>query len=716
MFIASLENMPGRVDTPVDAGIKVSSVEFIPDILDIRYRENNRAAPPVVPCYPPSDEDGPTDFDFEIYASNSMANYEPPPPPSIPFSAPFEDYYGEAIGVDYISREEQPANSLLRFLDSLNAKKVEEGGKKTKKHLFSSSSMDMTEKHIAEGIDGRQNTQENNSGSGCSNISTYVKANSEENASSPSIRAIEEITEQPSISTAMSETNSTDGRSLIVEDSPHPGSPTVVATKIKSQASGRSPLSQTIVQEQPRDSKRSDDLKRRTSSLLTVEEAQVKDNSPSGIHTESRSSAIFSDAETPTLPQDKSSERSKGNLRQARDNRALIESKSWENAEVPDDMHLEHVDGVASVDMEKESLTSTQAMVSFKETLQPMSQFYVPQEGDLVLGAVTLINDQKVDLEIGAELSALMPLRDLQPLLQHTGSMYFEISNEDGLSVPLGESLLVKDDALSSCSCSGMVDIGTIVVAEVIGKTIIDGRAILSCKSAAQKLAWHRIDQLMRLGEAVQMKITQWNEGGLLGSFEGVRAFIPRSELLQKMESTAVLRNYVGKTLSVAVVQTDRQTSNIIASEVKAWMSKNLQLGTVHIVTVTRVHTYGMQVEIDNTRIRGFVHKTNFSKEYVSSAANYFAEGDKARVMLIKGRDPTKVSFSLADLEKENGLLLRDKEQVFRDAEEMGSRYRERLSEQEKLLYGVAGSEMRLDYCDSEVANLAWLHIQNAVL
>ncbi|MCO5597900.1 hypothetical protein L7F22_051985 [Adiantum nelumboides] len=145
--------------------------------------------------------------------------------------------------------------------------------------------------------------------------------------------------------------------------------------------------------------------------------------------------------------------------------------------------------------------------------------------------------------------------------------------------------------------------------------------------------------QLMRLNEAVNIKIMQWNEGGLLGAFEGVRVFIHKTELLQRLERTALLRNYVGRTLSVAVVQNDKETSNIIASEVKAWMCKNLQLGTVHDVTVTKVHTYGMQVEIDNTKIRGFVHKT-------SAATNYFVVGDKARVMLIKGRDPLSASLT----------------------------------------------------------------------
>ncbi|MCO5583673.1 hypothetical protein L7F22_037586 [Adiantum nelumboides] len=564
--------------------------------------------------------------------------------------------------------------------------------------------------------------------------------------------SMKEVSEQPSTA---------DGSNSSAHIMQH-GKPFVVAASDESQGTCRSASFQDVLLEHRKDGRSSGDL----STFGSVDKTQVKDSSEFVKHAESGSSSSVSPWTRLRDAHHKSTQQIKGNLRQAGDSHTMNEIRLLENVDMPES-RVNEVHEVASADTRGESL----ALESPKERLS-ISQFYVPQKGDLVLGAVTFINDQKVDLEIGAELSALMPLRDLQPLLQHDDSLFFEVSSEGTCSVPFGESLLLKGkSALNNSFENGVFVTGTILVAEVIGKTIIDGRAILSCKSAAHKFAWHRIDQpvgkgfaspsvgqlisgaqrqlgaagvmldsrgcagvllawtmcggltaaamscsiteqqLMRLNEAVNVKIMQWNEGGLLGAFEGVRVFIPKTELLQRLESTALLRNYVGRTLSVAVVQNDRETSNIIASEVKAWMCKNLQLGTVHDVTVTKVHTYGMQVEIDNTKIRGFVHKTNFSKEYVSSATNYFVVGDKARVMLIKGRDPTKVSFSLADLEKENGLLLRDKELVFRDAEDMGRRYRERFLEQERMLYAVAVNDTRLDQQGVEIANVAWLHL-----
>lgn len=738
MWVMVIENFPGRVDTTVDVGVKVSNLEFFPDILDIRYRENNRAAPPVTPYYPPSDGNGPTELDFEIYASNSMENYEPPPPLCIPFGFPFEDYYDEAIGVDYISKEEKPASSLLQFLDSLNAKKAEEGGNSTKSPLFAQSPRTAVE--TAEEELGFPLSMSQYRGDG--GVDRGTDGEARVNASRPmdfnlSSPEAEENSDQSVLSSnrAMEESKPWNAQSNTALDSQHALSSTI---SMRIENSGKHSFSQARTQ--PMESTRSfllqngsqEELKGSNTPSVSnevIDEARVEDeplysqSSPAKENVGDaspapsiRPSQITEDAHISKLLQGNSGQE----RLEKRFDEGVSQSKSGQNArqnvwtaETPE-LHVNQMHEVASAKVESLTHPATAALVQNSiRDITGKSRYYEPREGDLILGAVMFMNDQKVDLEIGAELSALMPLRDLQPRSQNVEKMFFEIpSSEDSFNVPLGASLLVTDKMdFDGPPGNGAVDIGTVVLAEVTGRTIIDGRAILSCKSPAQRLAWCRLEQLMRLGEAVQLEIVQWNEGGLLGYFEGVRAFLPKSELVQRPESTSVLKSYVGSTLSVAVLQTDRQKSNVIMSEVRAWMSKNLQLGTVHDVTVTRVHSYGMQVEINNTKIRGFVHKTNFSNEYVNSVSNYFAAGDKARVMLIKGRNPGQISFSLADLEKENGLLLQNKEQVFQDAEEMGRRFRERFSEEERQLFGVAANETSLDYQGPEIANLAWLHL-----
>ncbi|KAH7428577.1 hypothetical protein KP509_09G007500 [Ceratopteris richardii] len=651
--VMSFESIHDSVETHVDAGIKLSNIDSNPDILDIQYRENNRAAPPIVPLYPSSDGDnGATEFDFEIYAFNSMENYEPPPQHPAPFSYPFEDYYGEAVGVDYISKEERPASSLLRFLNTLNENEKEKNGDNANEPAFPSSvsNLDKTDKgkahKIYKVIDGWNVQQTMDDGSPIK-LSSRLETNASRGTFSPSTSITDVSGEQPSVLPSIShDINSVDGQRSndqrdFIDDSLHTASPRVIPTT-ETRDSDVSPFSAPVLARNPYAGLNES----RKAALLDItskdgdEQMKVIESYQAGNDQQSKciaSTMQGKEFSSPiNIPVSAFSQHVKKVSKENLTNRGSVltsnESDIREDIDTSD-KSVDHILESPSVDTRRKIFSSAQALRSSTRA-SSISQFYIPQEGDLVVGAVTFINDQKVDLEIGAELCALMPLKDLHSLFQHGDSTLIEISGENCLNVPLGESFIMKeDDIVDHVFCNSKIDVGTVILAEVIGKTIIDGRAILSCKSYAQKLAWHRINQLMQLGETIQIKITQWNQGGLLGYFEGVRAFIPISELLKRLESFAFLRDYVGRTLTVAVVKADKQRSNIIASEVQAW--------------------------------------------------------------------------------KENGLLLRDKEQVFRDADEMGRRFIEGLSEKERKLFSVRASGSTYNYTVPDIANLAWLYNQD---
>ncbi|MCO5605308.1 hypothetical protein L7F22_059490, partial [Adiantum nelumboides] len=93
-------------------------------------------------------------------------------------------------------------------------------------------------------------------------------------------------------------------------------------------------------------------------------------------------------------------------------------------------------------------------------------------------------------------------------------------------------------------------------------------------------------------------------------------------------------------------------------------MSTNLLLGSVHDILVTKIFPYGMQVEILDTRIRGFVHITNVTRGFCTSMYTFFTEDEVTRAMVIKGRKSGQLSFSIEALEPpdEEGLILRNKE------------------------------------------------------
>lgn len=350
------------------------------------------------------------------------------------------------------------------------------------------------------------------------------------------------------------------------------------------------------------------------------------------------------------------------------------------------------------------------------------TQSYAPNEKDIVLGAVISASDQKLDLEIGAEQPALMLSRDLGTSFESLDNIFFKLpSDEDsqsleGFVAPVGKSLIVEDlRAYDGASPLGsVVHVGTVVTAEVQGLTLGEGRAILSVRPPAKRIAWHRIKQLMQMDEAINIEITQWNDGGLLGFVQGIRAFLPRSELLQRPESVATLRGYVGRTLPVLIIRAEEEAGNMIISECKAWMRKYLRLGTVHDATVTKLYSYGMQVEVNNTRIRGFVHISNMSREFVKRVSDLFSEGESVKVMLIRGRDSQQISFSIAELESDRGLILRDKERVFREAEDVARKFREDLREDDQI-FGQFVHDFKLEFEDPVIANMKWLDLADEI-
>lgn len=350
------------------------------------------------------------------------------------------------------------------------------------------------------------------------------------------------------------------------------------------------------------------------------------------------------------------------------------------------------------------------------------TQFYEPVEGDIVLGVVIYANEDELGLEIGGRVPALMTMREFQPLAEIGDNDFFKIPLDDGGNETLegftapsaGKVMLVEDKAANDGIYRGEnVSVGTIVIAAVQSRDLIDGRPVVTCRRLAKSLAFVRIEQLMRTGEPIQLKISQYNDGGLQGYLEGIRAFLPRSELIRRPENSAVLQEYIGKTLTVAILQAEEYASNVIISEVKPWMSKNLLLGSVHNLTITRIYPYGLQAEIENTRVRGFIHISNITRGYVTSLNASFVEGEKIKAMVIRGRKPGQLSFSIEALEppSDEGMVLRDKEQVFDGAEEIATSSQEyQLPLEERRVFVMPYASTSVNVRDS-IANLPWLQL-----
>ncbi|VAH77233.1 unnamed protein product [Triticum turgidum subsp. durum] len=76
----------------------------------------------------------------------------------------------------------------------------------------------------------------------------------------------------------------------------------------------------------------------------------------------------------------------------------------------------------------------------------------------------------------------------------------------------------------------------------------------------------------MQLDEPIEVKIYEWNTGGLLTRIEGLRAFLPKFELMDRISTFTDLKNNVSRSICVCIIRLDEETNDLIVSEKKAWV------------------------------------------------------------------------------------------------------------------------------------------------
>lgn len=311
-------------------------------------------------------------------------------------------------------------------------------------------------------------------------------------------------------------------------------------------------------------------------------------------------------------------------------------------------------------------------------------EYYEPKPGDFVIGVVVSGNENKLDVNVGADLLGTMLTKEVLPLYdKEMDFLLCDLKKDAEEFMVRGKMGIVKDDdaiAVSGGSGPGrpVVETGTVLFAEVLGRTL-SGRPLLSTRRLFRKMAWHRVRQIKQLHEPIEVQFTEWNTGGLLTRIEGLRAFLPKAELLSRVNNFTELKEKVGRRMYVQITRINEDTNDLILSEREAWATLNLREGTLLEGTVKKIYPYGAQIRIGDSNRSGLLHISNMSRTRVTSVSDLLNEGERVEVLVVKSMFPDKISLSIADLESEPGLFVSDKERVFSEAEEMAKKYRQKL-------------------------------------
>lgn len=211
--------------------------------------------------------------------------------------------------------------------------------------------------------------------------------------------------------------------------------------------------------------------------------------------------------------------------------------------------------------------------------------------------------------------------------------------------------------------------VGENVTVSVVDTDMDDGMILLSLRKADKEKGWDEIVKVTEEGRNIEVVPYDANKGGLLIEYEGVRGFMPVSQLSaehyprvsgrEKEEIIQRLDGLVGKPILVQIIDADKRNNKLIFSEkeaIKDGLSErfaSLKVGDAVKGKVTGVLDFGAFVNVDG--IEGLIHISEISWERVNSPSDYLKVGDEIETKII-AIDKDRLSLSLKQLKEDPWL------------------------------------------------------------
>ncbi len=229
----------------------------------------------------------------------------------------------------------------------------------------------------------------------------------------------------------------------------------------------------------------------------------------------------------------------------------------------------------------------------------------------------------------------------------------------------------------SSTDDASALNPGDTVEAIVIGEEHNSGLFILSLRKASQMKLIKKLHSNFDTKEIITVIPNEANKGGLLIDLDGIKGFIPVSQLtpvhyprVEGADPEKILEHLgrlVGKPFKVRVINVDKDGKKIIFSEKAAVEEQRLaalatlKVGDVVEGAVSGILTYGLFITFNG--VEGLVHVSEIDWGHVSNPSKFAKIGDAVKVQVI-GIEGDKISLSMKRLRPNPWQILQDKFKV----------------------------------------------------
>lgn len=213
------------------------------------------------------------------------------------------------------------------------------------------------------------------------------------------------------------------------------------------------------------------------------------------------------------------------------------------------------------------------------------------------------------------------------------------------------------------------LEVGQSVTTSVVDPEMDEGFSLLSVRRAAKDRGWDELQRVFDDGEAIEVTPYDANRGGLLVELEGIRGFLPVSQLAagnyprvsgaDKDEILQKLNALTNKPIRVRILDVSRKDNKLIFSEKEAVkddtqaLFSKLAVGDAVRGLVTGVIDFGAFVNVQG--IEGLIHISEISWERVEDPRDYIKNGDEVEAKII-AIDKDRLSLSLKQMKEDPWL------------------------------------------------------------
>ena len=262
---------------------------------------------------------------------------------------------------------------------------------------------------------------------------------------------------------------------------------------------------------------------------------------------------------------------------------------------------------------------TTESMEDYSRELE--ASFRTISERDVISGTVIDVNEEGVTLDLNYYASGVIKAADI------SRDPSFSVLTDVKVGDKLEGVVTKKDDGA--------------------------GNILLSCVEAAEVVGWDRLQTYLDEKTAVTVKVAETVNKGVTAYLEGIRGFIPASQL--SLNYVEDLSTFVGQTMEVRVITVDRAKKRLVLSAKEILKEKEEERinhkiamivpGSVLEGKVESLMPYGAFVDLGDG-ISGLVHISQISQKRIKTPSEVLKVGDTVKVKVLNTNN-NKVSLSI---------------------------------------------------------------------